>query len=119
MEGDHLDEFKHYLLVAWIFKIRLLSSRRRLWGEETSLIHIEESSLQMRKCCEAIAHLCLIASGIDGIKVTKGQKKNYQTGSLFKELDRLGVLRFPNVARLTQKQVYEFKGLLGNEHFFL
>ena len=96
-----------YLKTAWILKIRLMSARRQLWDPLTSLIHMENASLQLRKCCEAIARLCLIAAEVEGSEIRSKDKKHYKIGSLFKGLDKKGELRFPNSARLLQKESYE------------
>lgn len=96
-----------YLKTAWILKIRLISARRQLWDPLTSLIHIENASLQLRKCCEVIARLCLIAAEVEGKEIKFDYKKEYKIGRLFKELDKEEVLRFPNAARLLQRESYE------------
>jgi hypothetical protein len=107
MDKNRKLHLRRYLLLAWVLKIRLMSARRQLWDAQTSLIHVENASLQMRKSCEAIAHMCMTAAEIEGTGVSAKLRNEYKIGALFKELHRKGVLRFPQPARLSQKEAFE------------
>ena len=92
---------ERYVRAAWIFKIRLLSSRCQLWSDQASLIHLESALLQMRKACEGIAHMCVVASEVESEVVDARLRKDYRVGAVFKLLSRRGALHFPGHARLT------------------
>lgn len=88
-----------YILGAWFIKIRLVSSRRQLWAPETSIIHLENAALQLRKICEMLAYLCIAAAGIEGFKAPRSLK-GYQVGNVIRHLNKNGALKFPQLARL-------------------
>ncbi|MBZ9701484.1 MULTISPECIES: hypothetical protein [unclassified Mesorhizobium] len=91
-----------YLRAAWILKIRLMSARRHLWANDASLIHIETACLQIRKACETIAYLCVIAAEIE-FDEPLNLRTNYKVGEVFKRLTRSSKLLFPAYARLAAK----------------
>lgn len=91
-----------YVRAAWILKIRLISARCHLWDNEASLIHIETACLQIRKVCETIAYLCVIAAEIE-FDEPLNLRTNYKVGEVFKRLTRISKLLFPAYARLTPK----------------
>ena len=78
MDQNRKLHLQRYLLTAWVLKIRLMSGRRQLWDAQTSLIHVENASLQIRKSCEAIAHLCMTAAEIEGNGVNSKLKNEYK-----------------------------------------
>jgi hypothetical protein len=96
-----------YLRGAWVLKIRLMSARRQLWDHQTSVIHIENAVLQMRKSCEAICYLCLVAAEIDLVEVSKALYGDYRVGATLKKLPGKGVDHFPRFSRLSQKAANE------------
>lgn len=91
-----------YLRAAWVLKIRLLSSRRHLWGDAISLIHAETALLQVRKSCEAIGYMCVVAAEIEHEASLQKHRKDYKLGRLLKALSREDKLHFPQFARLTK-----------------
>ncbi len=91
---------KDYLTIAWVLKIRLISARLQLWHDLTSVIHIEFALLQMRKICEAITRLCLIAGNIDGLAVSKQDYNEFAVGKVLKKVIDRGSKHFPRSARL-------------------
>jgi hypothetical protein len=91
-----------YIRAAWILKIRLMSARCHLWDDEASLIHIETACLQIRKVCETIAYLCVIAAEIE-FDEPLNLRANYKVGEVFKRLTKSSKLLFPAYARLTAK----------------
>ena len=103
MKFSNKDLIEKYLRTTWIIKIRLMSARRQLWSDEVSLIHLENGSLQIRKICEAISHLCLIASEIDFEDIPTNIRKKYEVGKVFKHLEKIERLKPICRARLTQK----------------
>lgn len=107
MSQEQSDLLRRYLLASWVLKIRLISSRRQLWGERISLIHAESSILQIRKCCEMLAYMCLIASEIEHGIASKTLRKQYKVGLLLKTLDERKQLHFPLLARLSKKPTPE------------
>lgn len=92
---------ERYVQAAWVLKLRLISARRHLWAETTSLIHIETALLQMRKCCEAIGYMCVIAAEVEYERVYSKHRKEYKVGKIFKELNEVNELHFPRMARRT------------------
>jgi hypothetical protein len=92
---------ERYVRAAWILKIRLISARRQLWADQASLIHLESALLQMRKVCEGIAYMCVVASEVEAEVIDTDLRKNYRVGAVFKLLSRRGTLNFPSHARLT------------------
>tara|TARA_R110001592_G_scaffold61215_4_gene186482 strand:+ start:59 stop:781 length:723 start_codon:yes stop_codon:yes gene_type:complete len=99
---DQILALNKYLKSAWVFKLRLMSSRRHLWAKECSLIHIETSVLQIRKCCEAIGFMSLSMAGIEGVNLKKRERKTKYPGEIFATLDRLSITTFPRRARFSQ-----------------
>jgi hypothetical protein len=91
-----------YVRAAWILKIRLLSARRHLWGDVKSLIHAETAQLQIRKSCESIGYMCVIAAEIEHEALLKNHRKDSKLGRLLKVLEREEKLNFPRLARLTK-----------------
>ena len=91
-----------YLRTCWIIKIRLISSRRTLWANEVSLIHLENGCLQIRKICEGIAYLCIISADIKHEEIPS-LRKEYKVGKIFKALKAKNKLHFPPYARLIDK----------------
>jgi hypothetical protein len=57
----------------------------------------------MRKVCEGIAYMCVIASEVEHEVVDARLRKNYRVGEVFKLLSKRGELHFPGHARLTSK----------------
>ena len=90
-----------YIRTCWILKIRLISARRQLWGDEISLIHLESASLQIRKICEGIASLCVVISDIE-FEDIPDVRSDYQVGKIFNFLNKTQKLKFPNSARLNK-----------------
>jgi hypothetical protein len=88
-----------YVRAAWVLKIRLMSARRHLWTTETSLIHIETACLQIRKICESISYLCVIAAEIEFDERTT-HRTNYKVGQVFARLSKDAKLLFPASGRL-------------------
>lgn len=89
-----------YLLGVWVLKIRLISSRRQLWANDTSLIHLENGALQLRKMCEMLAYLCVAISGLKSGELKKS-RRGYQVGEVLSSLESNKNLNFPRQARLT------------------
>jgi len=81
MAQSRKDLTERYIRTSWIIKIRLMSSRRQLWDKQVSLIHLESACLQMRKVCECIAQLCLIAADINFNDIPRKLRKKMKTGS--------------------------------------
>jgi hypothetical protein len=94
---------ERYVRAAWILKVRLISARRQLWADQASLIHLESGLLQMRKVCEGIAQMCVIASEVQSETYDPQLRKNYKVGAVFKLLNRRKSLHFPGHARLTKR----------------
>lgn len=92
---------QRYLRAAWVLKIRLMSARLQLWAAETSIIHVENSVLQIRKACETICHMSLLAAEIDLVQVSKTLYDKYDIGAVFKALPDKGQRHFPRFARLS------------------
>lgn len=90
---------ERYVQAAWILKLRLISARRHLWAETTSLIHIETALLQMRKSCEAIGYLCVLAAEVEFERLFGKHRKSHEVGKIFKALNAANALRFPRQAR--------------------
>lgn len=80
-----------------------MSSRRFLWDSQVSLIHIESALLQVRKACEALGYLCVVAAELEDEVFKPGLRKNYRVGEVLKSLSASGNLRFPGVARQTER----------------
>lgn len=76
-----------------------MSARRQLWGSTISLIHLENSALQLRKTCECIASLCVVAADIEFNEIPN-VRRDYQIGKVFTYLSKHNKLKFPNFARL-------------------
>ena len=104
INGNRKELVERYLRAAWILKIRLMSSRRQLWDNQTSIIHIENSVLQIRKACESICHMSLVAAEIDLVDVSKTLYDKYDVGAIFKGLPETGALHFPRFSRLSLKE---------------
>lgn len=100
LETDRTDLLVRYIRTCWIIKIRLMSARRRLWEKEVSLIHLENAGLQLRKICEGVMHLAIIAGEIEFGDLPKGLRKLHQVGKVLKLLDKNDRLKFPLRARL-------------------
>jgi hypothetical protein len=94
---------ERYVRAAWILKVRLISARRQLWANQASPIHLESALLQMRKVCEGIAQMCVIASEVESETYDPRLRKNYKVGAVFKLLSRKKSLHFPGRARLTKR----------------
>jgi hypothetical protein len=92
---------ERYVRAAWILKIRLMSARRHLWDQQTSLIHIENSVLQLRKACESICHMCLIAAELDLSTFSQKLYSEHKVGKVFRCLANHGADHFPRRAELT------------------
>ena len=105
---------ERYVQAAWVLKLRLISSRRHLWAETTSLIHIETSLLQMRKACEAVGYMCVLAAEIETERPLPKHRKNYKVGKIFKALGSTDHLRFPRMARRSLN-----KEIDGRQHWKL
>ena len=58
----------------------------------------------MRKVCEGIAHMCVVASEVENDAHDPGLRKNYKVGAVFKLLTKKDSLYFPNFARLTKQE---------------
>ncbi|MEI2296475.1 hypothetical protein [Ensifer sp. MJa1] len=97
------DLVKKYVLGAWFLKIRLISCRRQLWASETSLIHLENAALQLRKVCEMISYLCIAAAAIEE-KDFSIPRQGFKVGATFKHLKRTNKLVFPQFASLTPNE---------------
>lgn len=93
----------HYIRTAWVLKIRLMSSRRLLWDTQVSLIHVESALLQIRKACEAICYLCVIAAELEDEAFKPRLRKSYRVGEVLKGLSARGNLWFPGLARRTER----------------
>lgn len=93
------DALRKYIQGAWFIKIRLISSRRQLWGPNISLIHCENAALQFRKICEMLADICISIAEYDGFKPPKSLKP-WQVGKVFKYLQKNSILKFPQISRL-------------------
>jgi hypothetical protein len=93
-----------YVLACWILKIRLISARRYLWAPSASLVHVETGILQMRKACESIGYMCVVATEIEGQVRLEKLRKMYQVGKLLKLLQETGTERFPLRAKLSGAQ---------------
>lgn len=101
---NSIDELvNRYFHVAWVLKIRLISSRRQLWDRHISLIHVENAALQIRKCCEAIGYLSLILSEMEHSRIGKKYYKDYKVGHLIKDLEKMGKLVAPCPSRLSHE----------------
>lgn len=100
MAQSRKDLTERYIRTSWIIKIRLMSSRRQLWDKQVSLIHLENACLQMRKVCECIAQLCLIAADINFNDIPHGLRKNYKVGKILNHLKKKNRLKFISRARL-------------------
>jgi hypothetical protein len=72
-------------------------------GETISLIHAETALLRMRKCCESISYMCVVASEIETDRLERKFRKAYSVGRLLNDLKEQGKLHFPQSARLTKK----------------
>lgn len=92
-----------YIRTAWIFKIRMMSSRRQLWGPEVSKIHIESAVLQIRMACECIASMCLLLAELNNSQIAENLKKQYRPGQIFNALISADALNFPNLMRIDGK----------------
>lgn len=100
MAQSRKDLTERYIRTSWIIKIRLMSSRRQLWDKQVSLIHLESACLQLRKICECIAQLCLIAADINFKDIHKKVRKIYEVGKILKYLENEDRLKFISRARL-------------------
>jgi hypothetical protein len=100
---------EQYVYASWILKIRLLSARRQLWDQQTSLIHIENSVLQVRKICESVGYMymCVVAAEIDAFEVSSRLRKEYDVGKIFKRLPEEGAHHFPRKSQLILKEARE------------
>ena len=58
----------------------------------------------MRKVCEGIAQMCVIASEVESETHDPGLRKNYKVGAVFKLLSKKKSLHFPSHARLTKQE---------------
>jgi hypothetical protein len=90
---------ERYVQAAWVLKLRLISARRNLWADTTSLIHIETALLQLRKSCEAIGYLCVLAAEVEFERMFSKHRKSSEVGKIFKALKAADALRFPRPAR--------------------
>ena len=93
-----------YVRACWVLKIRLMSARRHLWASQTSLIHIENALLQMRKACETIGYLCLIAAEVDVSRVPSRADRINALGKVLKRLPANGRRHLPAQARLLPRE---------------
>jgi hypothetical protein len=100
MSADRKKLIEQYVRVAWILKIRLMSARRQLWDQQTSLIHIENSVLQLRKACEAVVHMSLVAADLDQPPISNKLYKEYDVGKILRRLPNNGLDHFPKYSRL-------------------
>jgi hypothetical protein len=78
-----------------------MSARRHLWADTTSLIHVESALLQMRKCCETIGYMCVIAAEVEYDRVYSKHRNEYKVGKIFRALNEANELHFPRMARRT------------------
>ena len=92
--SDH-ELLERYVSGAWALKIRLQSARRQLWDRHASLIHLENSALQVRKCCELVAKLCIIAADFHDQKCSQKLMKSHRVGEVFKSLQRQDRFHLP------------------------
>ena len=69
MPSDVGELLGKYVRACWVLKVRLMSARRHLWASQTSLIQIENALLQMRKACETVGYLCLVAAELDASRI--------------------------------------------------
>jgi len=77
-----------------------MSSRRQLWDKQVSLIHLESACLQMRKVCECIAQLCLIAADINFNDIPHSLRKKCEVGKILNYLKERDRLKFISRVRL-------------------
>lgn len=94
----------NYIRSCWIIKIRLISSRRQLWGNSISLIHLENCCIQLRKICEGLTQLCLLASEIKYRDVPKRLRKRPEVGKVISHLRSIDKLHIPARARLGKRE---------------
>ena len=94
---------ERYIRAAWVLKIRLMSSRMHLWADLISEIHIETALLQLRKACESITYMCVIAAEYEIRKPDKQLRTNYHVGAVLKFLQRKNALMLPSTARLAKQ----------------
>ncbi len=100
MTQSRKDLTERYIRTSWIIKIRLMSSRRQLWDKQVSLIHLENACLQIRKVCECIVQLCLIAADINFNDIPQKVRKMYEVGRILSYLKQKNRLKFISRARL-------------------
>ncbi len=100
MTKSRKDLTERYIRTSWIIIIRLMSSRRQLWDKQVSLIRLESACLQMRKVCECIAQLCLIAADINFNDIPHGLRKKYEVGKILNYLKKSNRLKFISRARI-------------------
>lgn len=100
MAQSRKDLTERYIQTSWIIKIRLMSSRRQLWDTQVSLVHLESACLQMRKICECIAQLCLIAADINFEDISQKSRKKYEVDWILNYLEKKNRLNFISRARL-------------------
>ena len=85
-----------------MLKLRLLSSRHALWSAESSLFHVERACLQMRKVCENVSFMTLIATEFETGPLSRRVRDEWHAAKLLKSLELQGVQRFPRGARLSR-----------------
>lgn len=101
MNHSRRDLVERYLRTCWIIKLRLMSARRQLWDHQgCSLIHLENSCLQIRKSCEGIAQLCLVAAHVEHDTIPAKIRKKYEVGRIFKYLKSIRKFKFISRARM-------------------
>ncbi len=83
-ELSKIELLERYIQAAWVLKIRLMSSRRQLWDKQYSLIHLENSLLQLRKICEGISYMCVIATEVDQEEKFENFRRSYKVEKLKK-----------------------------------
>ncbi|MCP4120464.1 MAG: hypothetical protein GY751_01785 [Bacteroidetes bacterium] len=66
-----------------------MSARRHLWDRQVSLIHLEIACLQIRKICEVVAHLHILAAELEYSDIPVNVRKRYQVGKILKYLSKL------------------------------
>jgi hypothetical protein len=60
----------------------------------------------MRKACEGIGYMCVLAAEIEAAQMFPKHRKNYKIGDIFKSLKGNNQLRFPRMAKRTlEKEV--------------
>ena len=107
-ELSKIELLERYIQAAWVLKIRLMSSRRQLWDKQYSLIHLENSLLQLRKICEGISYMCVIATEVDQEEKFENFRRSYKVEKL-KKLQKKHSLKFPQKTKLFKKEKQEEK----------